>query len=176
MAQEIINVGALPNDGEGDPLRVAFQKVNNNFANLFATGYSTAEATTVGLTPDQVIFEYDVNLFTQGTLIVRSYDPTVPDMQNITLSAAITNNLAGVKFSAYGTTFDGNAVCGVDMDVFDGNVRVLVNPIQDTVIYHYIVYQITATDLVMGVGLGLPGLGANAVMATEGNVVISTEG
>jgi hypothetical protein len=31
---EIINVGVLPNDGLGDPLRVAFGKINNNFANL----------------------------------------------------------------------------------------------------------------------------------------------
>ena len=31
---EIINVGAAPNDGQGDPLRVAFDKINNNFANL----------------------------------------------------------------------------------------------------------------------------------------------
>lgn len=174
MAQEIINVGALPNDGEGDPLRVAFQKVNNNFANLFATGYSTVEATTVGLSPDQVIFEYDATLFTQGTLIIRSYDPTVPDMQNITLSAAITNNLDGVKFTAYGATFDGNAVCGYDMDVFSGNVRVLVNPIQDTVIYHYIVYQITASDLVPGVALALESI-PGAVLATEEDVPISTE-
>lgn len=35
MAQEIINIGALPNDGTGDPLRVAFTKVNNNFSSLF---------------------------------------------------------------------------------------------------------------------------------------------
>jgi hypothetical protein len=33
--QEVINIGALPNDGQGDPLRVAFQKINNNFAKLF---------------------------------------------------------------------------------------------------------------------------------------------
>ena len=32
MTQEIINVGAQPNDGEGDPLRTAFEKVNNNFS------------------------------------------------------------------------------------------------------------------------------------------------
>lgn len=35
MAQEIINIGALPNDGSGDPMRVAFAKVNNNFSALF---------------------------------------------------------------------------------------------------------------------------------------------
>ncbi len=36
MSQEIINTGDLPNDGSGDPLREAFEKINNNFANLFA--------------------------------------------------------------------------------------------------------------------------------------------
>lgn len=36
MAQEIINVGALPNDGTGDPLRVAYQKINENFDQLFS--------------------------------------------------------------------------------------------------------------------------------------------
>jgi hypothetical protein len=35
MAQEIINIGTLPNDGSGDPLRVAFGKINNNFGELY---------------------------------------------------------------------------------------------------------------------------------------------
>ena len=37
---EPINIGVLPNDGSGDPLRVAFEKINNNFANF--TGGSGA--------------------------------------------------------------------------------------------------------------------------------------
>jgi hypothetical protein len=32
MNYEIINVGELPNDGTGDPVRVAFIKINNNFS------------------------------------------------------------------------------------------------------------------------------------------------
>ena len=31
---EFIEIGALPNDGTGDPLRVAFDKINNNFARI----------------------------------------------------------------------------------------------------------------------------------------------
>lgn len=31
---EIIDIGQLPNDGTGDPLRVAFDKINNNFASI----------------------------------------------------------------------------------------------------------------------------------------------
>ena len=37
MAQELINVGAAPNDGLGDPIRTAFIKTNNNFTELFGT-------------------------------------------------------------------------------------------------------------------------------------------
>ena len=37
MAQEIINIGAAANDGTGDPLRTAFDKVNNNFTQLYTT-------------------------------------------------------------------------------------------------------------------------------------------
>ena len=40
MAQEIINTGALPNDGNGDPLRVAFTKINNNFFELYSESSS----------------------------------------------------------------------------------------------------------------------------------------
>ena len=39
MSQPIvINIGALPNDGTGDPLRTAFNDTNLNFANVFASG------------------------------------------------------------------------------------------------------------------------------------------
>jgi hypothetical protein len=31
---EVINLGLLPNDGTGDPLRIAFDKINNNFASI----------------------------------------------------------------------------------------------------------------------------------------------
>jgi hypothetical protein len=34
MAYETINLGTLPNDGRGDPLRVAFTKINNNFTSV----------------------------------------------------------------------------------------------------------------------------------------------
>jgi len=37
---ENINIGNLANDGTGDPLRVAFTKINNNFSNLAGTGSS----------------------------------------------------------------------------------------------------------------------------------------
>ena len=38
MTQQIIDVGPLPNDGQGDPLRTAFQITNDNFSNIWAAG------------------------------------------------------------------------------------------------------------------------------------------
>lgn len=176
MTQEIINVGTLPNDGEGDPLRVAFQKVNNNFASLFSTTFNIAEAVTVGLTANQVILEHPADEFTQGMIQIRSYDPGTIDMQNVVLSAAITNNNGGVKFSGYGTSFEGNALCSYNMDVSAGNVRVLVNPVANVTIYHYISYQITNANLVTGEMIALDGYSSGSVLGTQDDIAISTEG
>jgi len=36
MAQQIIGIGSSANDGTGDPLRTAFDKINDNFTELYA--------------------------------------------------------------------------------------------------------------------------------------------
>ena len=41
MSQQIINIGQSANDRAGDPLRVAFEKVNENFAELYAVDTNT---------------------------------------------------------------------------------------------------------------------------------------
>lgn len=38
MTQQIINIGTAANDGTGDPLRTAFNKINTNFTELYAKG------------------------------------------------------------------------------------------------------------------------------------------
>ena len=38
MTQQIINVGSAANDGTGDPLRTAFNKINTNFTELYSRG------------------------------------------------------------------------------------------------------------------------------------------
>jgi hypothetical protein len=41
MTKQVINVGTLPNDGTGDTLLSAMQKINANFTDLYTTSYST---------------------------------------------------------------------------------------------------------------------------------------
>lgn len=175
--QEYINIGATPNDGNGDPLRVAFNKINNNFSNLFLTATTISTAYTLGITSNQVIFEIPTTQFYQGQFQIRSSDPGTPDMQDITLSSSITNNLAGVRFSGHSTLFQGNAICRYDMDVVGSNVRVLINPLVNTVLEHFISAVITYPNVVppTGLELALDGYANNYLMGTETNLILTTE-
>lgn len=175
--QEVILVGALPNDGTGDPLRVAFQKINNNFSNLFATAINTGNVYSIGLTSGQVIFETAANAFSQAVFNVRTTDPGTVDSQNITIKASINNAGNGVKWTGYATIFDGSPLTRYDMDVSGGNVRLLVNPMRDAALLHFVSSEVTFIGTPLpGVDIQLDGYVANTVMSTENNVPIAAEG
>lgn len=60
MSREIINVGAAPNDGTGDPIRTSFIKCNNNFGELYARAQENPPATLVGTVGDFAgMYAYD---------------------------------------------------------------------------------------------------------------------
>ena len=40
MTQQVINIGTSANDGSGDPLRTAFDKINSNFTEIYSKGAS----------------------------------------------------------------------------------------------------------------------------------------
>lgn len=58
MAQQVINIGASPNDGTGDQLRTAFEKCNDNFTELYS---STGEGVPyTGATQNVDLGEYEL--------------------------------------------------------------------------------------------------------------------
>ena len=64
MTQQIINVGAAPNDGLGDPIRTAYIKCNDNFGELYSRAQTEPPATLVGSIGDQAgMYAYDSNYF-----------------------------------------------------------------------------------------------------------------
>ena len=175
MAIQLVNIGGLPNDGEGDPLRVAFGKINNNFTYLQQTSSTITKTVTLNDTANQVIFEYPADEFTMGLLQVKSYRDDNNDSQMVFLGVQTFNDLSDVRYTIYGVTNIGNWLTQYDMDVDGGNVRLLVSPLQDEVITHFISYQITYEgDLGLGVSMVTEG-GAGLVTET-GNVAITTEG
>ena len=64
MAQQIINVGTSPNDGQGDPIRTSFQKTNSNFSELYARAQSSPPPTLVGSIGDVAgMYAFDSTYF-----------------------------------------------------------------------------------------------------------------
>jgi hypothetical protein len=173
--QEYIRVGATANDGTGDPLRVAFEKINNNFSNLFYTTTNTYTVYSVGDDPDQLILSFPTNTFTQGNFQIRSSITDTIDSQDIMISAQITNDQMGVKYTGYGTTFNGNAVTRYNMDVSDGNVNLYVRPLQNEVILHFISAQVTYIgNTVNGLNIALNDY-VDSIMSTENGMDLITE-
>lgn len=167
---EIINVGATANDGTGDPLRIAFEKVNNNFTNLWSTGYNTQNVVTNGNTI-QSIFTWPANLFTQATFQINSSDNESTNSQNVVINASINGALDSVKFTAHSTVFHGNAVTNYSMDVISGNVILYVNPLVTGQMTHYIAYQVTYDELVMGTPLQLENSDTDLITESTNNVI-----
>lgn len=54
MSQQVINIGTVPNDGQGDALRTAYNKCNINFTELYARVKSVVPTTAVGVNGDVV--------------------------------------------------------------------------------------------------------------------------
>lgn len=52
MAQQLINIGASPNDGQGDPIRTAFIKCNTNFSELYNRVQTTPPTSSIGSAGD----------------------------------------------------------------------------------------------------------------------------
>lgn len=173
--QEIINIGTLPNDGEGDPLRVAFGKINNNFSNLFATAVSTDSSYTVGDAPNQVIFETPANTFTMGEVFIYSACANTEESQTITLFAQLNQAGDAVKFTGYGSSFFGNAISSYDMAVVAGNVQILASPLVDETLFHFIGSEnLWSGPNVAGLFLSLDGY-TNTFMTTENDFLMTTE-
>lgn len=175
-SQEFIDVGSAPNDGQGDPLRTAFEKVNNNFATLFSTFVNTSQSYTVGSTANQVIFETPASTFTLGEMTIYSVDTVTEDTQSIQLLAQQNFSGNAVTFSGYGYNYYGNSVATYNMDLSGGNVRILATPLNSNTMFHFIGSQnLWIGANIPGLNLQLDGYVVDSVLTTEDNFILTTE-
>ena len=75
MARETINIGVVANDGTGDTFRVAGQKINNNFEELYTNFEATELGDGIELTGNDIIATRsndDINLVPAGMKLMLS--------------------------------------------------------------------------------------------------------
>ena len=108
MAKQTINIGSNANDGTGDPLRTAFDKINDNFTELYGSDndLNTLDA------------NLDVNNFIITTGVTNGNITITPNGTGDLLLGALRVN--GTSISADNSTFI-NLNEGV---IIDGSLRV----------------------------------------------------
>ena len=97
MARQNINIGSTANDGTGDPLRTAFDKINDNFVELYGTDN---DITTLDA-------NLDVNNFSITTGVTNG---------NITVSPNGTGNinLGALKFNGTSISSDDSTIVNIN--------------------------------------------------------------
>ena len=109
MAQQIINVGTAANDGQGDPLRSAFEICNENFSELYGIGGVSGIAN--GTSNITIAQDNPVRISASGVsnvLVITSTGATVTGtlIGNSAISA-IGNITAGGYFLGNGSQLTG---------------------------------------------------------------------
>jgi len=123
MAQQIIDVGAVPNDGEGDPIRTAFIKTNDNFTELYAGGASTNIAN--GTSNVNILDSANITMGVAGNTITTV--ATTGSYTNGILSAS--GNIQGGNLrttgliSASGNVVSGSALKTTGLISASGNIE-----------------------------------------------------
>ena len=98
MAQQIINIGSSANKGDGDPIRTAFDKANDNFTELYADVATLATATGTS---------------SGGTLVVNAIQGSVLGEDSTVIVDATTSTIDASRLTGTLPAIDGSALTGV---------------------------------------------------------------
>ena len=100
MAKQVINIGALANDGTGDTLRAAFDKVNDNFTEAYNLDINQlSNVDTTGVTNGKVLaYNSSTGKFQPSALV---YASNLTDLNDVTIASPATGEVIrhnGTKF------------------------------------------------------------------------------
>lgn len=156
MAKQTINLGTSANKGDGDPLRTAFDKVNDNFDELYARDLGTdPESLGVNLAPSNnggkdlgtatkrwgTVYVRDFIDIGNGSTITVNADGEFVFNKPIISNVASRNDIVGslfgddssIAFNAQTHTFFGQFDGDVTGSVYADNSTILVDGVNGTI-------------------------------------------
>ena len=83
MSQQIINVGNLPDNGDGDPLRTAFIKTNDNFTEIYTAGPVGSNIQIANNTISTSVLNGNIVLSPRGIGVVQLNTSIMPRVDNV---------------------------------------------------------------------------------------------
>mgnify|MGYP001197467826 CR=1 FL=1 len=146
MARQVINIGSSANDGTGDPLRTAFDKINDNFVELYGG--------------DNDINTLDANL----------------DVNNFAITTGVTNGNVTITPNGTGNINLGSiTVNGSQISSNDSSQITLADNIQTTGTINVTGAATLATSLTLASGATVTGILDEDNMATNSATQLATQ-
>ena len=156
MAKQTVDLGTSLNSGDGDPLRIAFDKINDNFDELYARDLGTDPGnigtnlapsvnggSDLGTTPQRwgTVFVRDFIDIGNGSTITVNADGEFVFNKPIISTVAVKNDIVGsifaddssIAFNAQTNTFFGKLDGDVTGSVYADNSTILVDGVNGTI-------------------------------------------
>lgn len=150
MTKQTINIGNVANDGTGDTLRTAFDKVNDNFTELYNSAVITVSANSTGNASSAIVFQTEANVFVQGTFQINTQLVGSNNAQNVTLNVARDTVGNTVNHTAHNTILSNNIIVSAyNVAIANtGNVQISVTPdsanlTANSVLIHTVSYRLS---------------------------------
>jgi hypothetical protein len=98
MAKQTVNIGTSENAGDGDPLRTAFTKINDNFIEVYNKGPVGTNLTISGNTVQAGNTDGNVTLMPNGTgnVVISDNNIIIATSRTITTAAGSVGDTAGM--------------------------------------------------------------------------------
>ena len=134
MSLQTINLGNYANDGTGDDLRTAFQKVNANFAELYgeaaiSTAVNLGSGTGIFADKNGINLEFKSVTSTDSSVTITSTDQTVNLKANTKLESDLNPKL-GANLNLNGFNIFGGdtqtSVYGINVQLLSATLQVLL--------------------------------------------------
>lgn len=123
MSQQIIDIGATPNDGTGEPLRQAFEAVNDNFTEVYTAGPVGSNIQIANNTITTTTTNTNIVLKPNGIGVIQANASILPNVSNV---HDIGSN--SLRFDTiYAGYFVGNGSLLTGISGGSGNGQAIVN-------------------------------------------------
>ena len=117
MAKLGINTGTNPNDGQGDPLRIAMGKINSNFTEIYSTFGNGSNLDSIPNVAENLTGNPIINV--SGILNVGVTTTEHIEVRNITSVGVVT----AVQFVGDGSQLSNVTALAAGLEVLDNNIR-----------------------------------------------------
>jgi len=140
MAQQIINLGTSANAGDGDDLRSAMDKTNDNFTEVYTAGPVGSNITITNNSISSTNTNGNITLATDGTGVIQIANDIVPDVNNLRWIGTANNRPMGIYVGSAGLIADGpiNVPNFANATVRDNTIT---TPVQGMIVVTANVYQ-----------------------------------